>query len=334
MANTNHPQYNIYKIHFKIDIEKSVQNHDKDANTYLKNAEQCMLSLFDLKTIKGLYQYHEKKDNVIYPNDVMCPIRWDVIWWRVNNVQKKKYVKHLGEDSSGRGKYEDDEINSYPYTNVIVDLRKDYCQLAIQKTSAWPNTDNLKDIIQESFHRLLSDKYGLDIEIEPKMEPTKFWSFVNRQIYDYGDYIRKVTFSLKNPKRVKGINKSEIKSARLKSMARVAEISDAIKSFFTLEFDCNSDKKKFSERNRDVAEMVNLCSSNGFDLTVHFKNFKLYRIDERVKACYLLPDDYLMSFSHNSVNTNNTLDLIDWLDDVHNKTQNSDASQTPTKRNT
>lgn len=334
MDKTPISQYAIYKIRFFVDKEKSIQNHDKDAESYLKKAEECMLSLFDMKQIKGLYKLRKDKDPIIYPNDVMCEIRYNVIWWRVNNVLFKSFVTKTGNDQNGRAIYETDKQESNPFANVIFDLRPEVLQIAIEQTAAWPNTDKLCELLKESFHRLLSDNFGLDLDIEPKMEPTMFWDYIHKQIYEYNDQIKKVTFSFGNTLRVKGISHDQMHNSRLKAMAMVAEASDALKSQFIMEFDKNSDKRKFTEKNRDIAEMVNLCCDNAYDIKISFKNAKVYRIGDYVKACFPMPIKYLHDFSNNSLNIYHRLDLIDWLDDIRNKILNYDyEQQIPTRRN-
>lgn len=330
MSNNASPMYYIYKIDFYKDPERGLYNQDQNVDANLKIAEQLMLSLFDENTIKQIYKFKQDKDATIYPNDVMCPVRWNVVWWRVNNVQLKNLVRRKGKNAQGQDVYEDESENSYPYSHVVVDLRPEYLQIAIEKTPAWSNTDKLADVLQESFNRLMSSRWGVSVSISARMEPTKFWDYVHKQVYDNGDYIKKISFSFKNPKLARsaaGISKN----SRLKQMARVAEMSGAIKSFYTMYFHKNIDKKKFSEKNRDLSEMVTLCGDKAYDLTVNFAKVKLYKSDEAVKACFPLPNNYLHAFSYNAVNINNTLDLIDWLDEIDKQIKNNRyVSDTPT----
>lgn len=322
--------YYIYKIDFFKDPQKGLYNQDQNVDANLKIAEKLMLSLFDENTIKQIYKFKQDKDSIIYPNDVMCPIKWNVIWWRVNNVQLKNLVRKKGKNAQGQDVYEDESENSYPYSQVVVDLRPEYLQIAIEKTPAWSNTDKLASILQESFNRLMSSQWGVSVSISARMEPTKFWDYVHKQIYENNDYIKKISFCFKNPKLARSAEGLR-KNSRLKNMARVAEMSGAIKSFYAMHFDRHVDRKRISEKNRDLAEMVSLCGDKAYDLTVNFAKVKLYKSDEAVKACFPLPTDYLHTFAIDAVNINNTLDLIDWLDEVDRQIKrNRYVEDTPT----
>lgn len=305
--------YAIYKVEFREDSEKSIENHDKDSKQYLKIAETCFASLFDDKSIKALYKLTDKGSSDPFPNDVLHK-EDDIILWRVNNIQLKKLWLLTGKDANGTNIYEEKDEESYPFCNVIIDNRKDICQMAIEKSSAW-NIDKLVELIQQSFHRLLSDKYGLTLSIEAKMLPTEFWEFVHTRIKEHDDYIRKISFEFSNPKKVKGVDLPNIQCSRLKALKKITEMSEAIKGYFQMEFDEHGNRK-ISEKNRDLAEMVSLCSNNGYTLKVNFKKFKAYKANDHVRALFVLNDKMISDFQNRQHNYNNRYDLADWFDNI------------------
>lgn len=333
----NKSLYAIYKYDFHKAIVRSIvaDANNIDGNKYIKIAQTCFKSLFDQNSIDGLAKVNKKGEHTRLPNDVMAKSNdGDIMIWRVNNSQMKEWWKRNGKDSKGIDKYERDEIESNPYCNVLIDNRPGVCLLAIEKSSAWgSNPDLLRDMLRENLNLILRDKFDLEIRIEARMNPTEVWDFVHDRIYEHGDYVRKVSFSFMNPKKVNKTNAMEVKSARLKSMIRTAEISDALKGLFTLEFD-QTTNSKISQKNKDMAEMVNLCSENGYDIAITFKEFKTYRINDYVKAYYPLTFEEMQSFMTGARTIENKTVLEDWFDIIAEQTKGYvNESEVPKRRN-
>lgn len=206
--------------------------------------------------------------------------------------------------------------------------------MAIEKSAAWNSApDKLRDMLLYNFNAKLSDLFDLEMRIEARMNPTEIWDFVHERIYEHDDYIRKVSFIFQNPKKINKTNAAEVKSSRLKAMLRTVEISDALKGFFMMEFDRNA-RNNISPKNRDLAEMVRLCSENGYDISITFKNFKTYRINDYVKAYFRMSADVLQSFSIGSLNLDGKTGLEDWFDLVAKQTKNyTNESEIPKRRN-
>jgi Ca2+-binding EF-hand superfamily protein len=125
----------------------------------------------------------------------------------------------------------------------------------------------------------------------------------------------------------------EVKSARLKSMMRTAEIADALKSTFLMEFDKNTNGK-ISKENKDLAEMVRLCGENGYDICITFKEYKTYRINDYVRAYYPMTHDVLKKFGEGSLTLEGKTQLEDWFDEVDEQTKGYvNESEVPKRRN-
>lgn len=245
--------YAIYKYDFHQAIQRSVitESEGADGSKYIKTAQNCFASLFDQNTIDKLAKRNKKGDATLLPNDVMAK-SGDFIIWRVNNSQIKEWWKRNGKDSNGIDKYERDEIESNPFCNVLIDNRPGIGLMAIEKSSAWgSNPDMLRDIVLDEFNRKLAEKYDLEMRIEARMNPTDIWQFVHERLYEHHDYIRKIAFTFQNPKKINKTVTMDVKSARLKAMLKTVEISDALKGFFTMEFDQYTNGK-ISEKNKDM----------------------------------------------------------------------------------
>ncbi len=332
----NHSPFAIYKYDFHKAIERSIQAEADgiDGAKYIKIAQQCFASLFDENSIDNLSKINKKsREATRLPNDVIGR-QGEIFIWRVNNSQMKEWWRRNGKDSRGIDKYEREEIESNPYCNVLIDNRPGRCLIAIEKSSAWGGKpDNLRDMLLDNFNPRLADKFDLEMRIEARMNPKDIWDFVHERIYEHGDYIRKVSFSFQNPKKTNSMNIKDVKSARLKAMFKTVEIYDALKGFFMMEFDKNSNEK-ISQKNKDMAEMVRLCGEYGYDITITFKEYKVYRINDYVRAYYPLEDRILTGFQIGTKTLNDKTELEEWFDLVDNETKGYvNESEVPKRRN-
>lgn len=328
--------YAIYKYDFHKAIERTIQAEADgvDGAKNLKIAQTCFASLFDQNTIDKLAKKNKKGEvKALLPNDVLAK-SGDIFIWRVNNSQLKEWWKRSGKDSKGIDNYEKAEIESNPYCYVLVDNRPGVGLMAIEKSTAWGSKpDMLRDVILENFNRMLADLFDLEMRIEARMNPKDIWEFVHERLYEHNDYIRKVAFSFQNPKKISKSSAMEVKSARLKAMLRTVEISDALKGFFTMEFDKNTNSK-ISQANKDMAEMVRLCGENGYDIIITFKEFKTYRINDYVRAYYPMTEDVLTGFRIGSLTIEGITQLEDWFNQVAEQTKDYvNESEVPKRRN-
>lgn len=100
-----------------------------------------------------------------------------------------------------------------------------------------------------------------------------------------------------------------------------------------MEFD-EKTNGKISPKNRDMAEMVRLCAENGYDILVKLKDFKVYRINDYVKAYFPLEEDALHNFRIGSVDFNGKTELEKWFDHVAEQTEHYvNESEVPKRRN-
>lgn len=327
--------YAIYKYDFHQATQRSLlaEEEEADGARNLSIAQKCFESLFDLNTIDKLSKKNRKGEATLLPNDVLAKLG-DFIYWRVNNSELKEWWRRNGKDSNGIDNYEREEIESNPYSVVLIDNRPGVCLMAIEKSPAWKNNpDMLRNVILDDFNRRLADKFDLEMRLEARMNPTDIWEFVHDRLFEHEDYIRKIEFTFQNPKKINKTNAMEVKSARLKSMLKTVEISDALKGLFTMEFDQHTNSK-ISQKNKDMSEMVRLCGENGYDISITFKEFKTYRINDYVKAYFPLTHDKLQRFRAKELTLDGKTKLEEWFDMVEEKTKGYiNETEVPKRRN-
>lgn len=325
-------EYAIYCYDFHVG-DRTVVNNDKDGNKFLPIAQTCFAKQFDLMTVEKLAKTDANGKATFYENDVLAK-SGEVYWWRVNNRIPKDVVVKDGKDSNGVNQYKATTVESLPPCNVIIDNRPGHCIIAIEKSTAFNSKpDTVRDFVLETFNRKLSDEFQLEMRIEAMMEPTEVWDFVHRKLFEEDDYIEEFTYKFENSKKVAPQSAPEMKSARLKSMKRTLEISDALKGIFTMIFNKESNKK-ISQKNKDMAEMVNLCCNKGYDIIIKFHNFKTYRINDYVKRFILMRNEWLKDFRQDKKDIfDGKTSLVLWLDEVLEKiNKDKRESETPKRR--
>jgi hypothetical protein len=83
-----------------------------------------------------------------------------------------------------------------------------------------------------------------------------------------------------------------------------------------------------------MAEMVQLCGENGYDICISFKEFKTYRINDYVKAYYPFTIEKLKSFRAKALTINGKTELEEWFDMIDEKTKGYvNESEVPKRRN-
>lgn len=330
-------QFVIYKFTLFECQEKTLFKSKGNSDKVLEDAQKHLGSFFEGKKILlSSNSSNENNDYTLYPNDIIANSE-KVILLRINNVVQKTLVKPDNSSKEEETNYSEVKENSYPYSYVIIDNRDGIGQIAIERSSAWgSNTDKVRDILQQALHRKLADNYGLDISIDAKMSPTKFWDFIHYRLNKAKDQITKIQFAFSNTKKVTPIDAPKIKSDNLNAIINISNISGAIKSAFQMEFD-SAGNEKINEKNQDLAEMVNICANNAYELSVYFKDFKVYRCNENVLADYTLDRATLDNFQIGSRILSEKKEegefmLLQWLDNIRTETHDYDTAKQTFKR--
>lgn len=329
--------YGLYQVHFTEWLEKTLNLQHLDGTSILQHAQEHFGSYF-----KGakLDLYKKGRDGEItrLHNDILRVVD-GVILLRINNTQLKSIYSRKEPKEGGIPDYQEDKIESYPFSYVVIDNRQGICQIAIEKSATWgSSTDLVRDILEEWFKDRLHSDYGLNLSIDLKWQEAEFWDYVEERYRDFGDVITQMKFDVINPKKVAPYNgKEDSLSGFVKSMVDMTRLLGLLKSTMVMDMDENSRLTK-EKRYEDIVQMVRLCSSNSYSLSVTFKDYGEYRCTDMVKAIFALDDKLLNEFRYgekvigDGSGPEGTYGLIEWLDKVHRETiKFTDGSKAPRK---
>lgn len=157
--NKEESSYAIYKYDFHKNPEPTItaKSDGTDGTNNLNIAQTCFASLFDKNSVDNLGKQNKKGEFTRLPNDVIAK-QGDIYVWRVNNSQLKEWWTRNGKDIHGIDNYEMQELESNPYSHVLIDNRPGHCVLAIEKSTAWGSKpDILRDMLLDNFNRILAD---------------------------------------------------------------------------------------------------------------------------------------------------------------------------------
>ena len=240
-------------------------------------------------------------------------------------LDKKKDVsiwEELPATGSPLSKIEKTTIKSTPYCYIIIDNRPDVRLIAIQSNSAaWRNPNDVKDLLQESMNWLLTTVYnfGVDVTIQTKMLPTKFWEYVDRRRKKEDVKIRSMTFSFANHKRRTDI---DIKSALSSEWKH-------LESFMSWIDGLGGDRGEISvvppkggelmtrKRLADIKHMIEICLNSNYSLSVTFSDGVTYKCNENMRAEIPMEDETIREeFESGWKKFFTPYNLMIWLDNV------------------
>lgn len=258
----------------------------------------------------------EKRDKTRVPLDNYVEVHRDgVTLLVICNERNHKYKERM----------EDQELVYHPGCRVIIDNRPGVAQIAIERSTSFDGkTDVVRDILQEALCKLF-DPYELAVEIRAKKREGTFWEAVDEQCLMYQDTITHVIYEFPDDDKVGPVDASQqtlYKLTLLKSLNASMNASRGV-------YHAYSDKDKVIKLDRsceDIANMVALCCHNGYNISVHFKHYGLYRFGTDIKALSQLKDDVVNEFRSGQTVMGKALEgefgLIQWLDEVRKVTEN------------
>lgn len=255
--------YAIYKYVFTVPEQGNLFSTKTGLNVFDDAQRHFANVLKESMTIPGsMLNDDEEEDYTIEPfhchDDVMVLL--------VCNVKHNRY----------REKLVDKEFTSHPGCFVIVDNRPGVTMMAIEKSTAFNGkTEKVRNLLLIALKEKL-DAYGLTIDINARIRPGTFWEIVNTQCRQLKDIVKKVCFNFPNPSRQGPIDADEEMKDRLAQTAAIIGAVNAVKGTLTMEGSEN-DPMVLEEKVEDLAQMVRLCEADGYDMSVHFKQYGVYR---------------------------------------------------------
>lgn len=263
---------------------------------------------------------------------VNCVLRntGDIALIRIHNKELVDIVAEDGTSDRDVPGYKTDLMDSYPFSYVVIDYREGKCQIAIEKSPVWDSrTDTIKKMLLNYFVERMSNNYGVDLTIKEKSEATKFDDFIEKRTVDESDVIESFTFEYPNMKRCRTARIPKSMTENIQRMSDILDMYNAISGRLSMTMGNNVDKDKLKQ----LATVVSMCSDNGFELSVKFRDFGSYKCDESIIAQFPMKEividnykDYVTADLKNS-----DFDLECWLDEVFDKARGKNAEEIPAK---
>lgn len=291
---------------FKVKEEK---NHPPK---HYDSPEACFGNFFKTSGKLALNVLREKgkgKEKTVewepFENDVLM-VADDVILMTIENNK----VKHT------TNKKKDVPHEHHPYCHVVIDNRPGHHVMAVVKNSAFDNKpDNVCGILHQAFNSpTILGQYHLQIEfIKRQRKKNEFWPVVNDIRSIFKDSVRQIRMDFSGKDADVDSNPTDV-VAMMCSLARKSASTAAV----TL--NAEGEEVKLDELHEDLTNMANIClTQKGYDLTVKFRTFGLYRYGADIVAQFGVEDEVIEEFEGgvkrmNFENPNGSFALIDWLD--------------------
>ena len=303
-----------FKISQRTDEEANLFDNQEDGVqlVHYDSPEECFGSFFSTGGKLSLNVLKEKgkgKNKTIewepYENDVLM-VADGVILMTIENNK----VKHT------TNKKKDVPHEHHPYCHVVIDNRPGHQVMAVVKNSAFDNKpDNVCGILYQAFNnRALLGKYHLKIVfIKRYRKRNEFWPVVNDIRSIFKDSVRQIRMDFSGKDAEEQLDPKDV-VAMMRALAKKSASTAAV----TL--NAEGEEVKLDELHDDLTNMANIClNQKGYDLTVKFRNFGLYRYGTDIVAQFGVEDEVIEEFENgirrmNYENPNGSYALIEWLD--------------------
>jgi hypothetical protein len=204
----------------------------------------------------------------------------------------------------------------HPYCHVVIDNRPGHQVMAVVKNSAFDNKpDNVCGILYQGFNNAtILGQYHLKIEFTKRQRSkNEFWPVVNDIRSIFKDHVRQIRMDFSGKDADEQPDPQDV-VAVMRALARKSASTAAV----TLNAD--GEEVKLDELYDDLTNMANIClTQKGYDLTVKFRTFGLYRYGADIVAQFGVEDEVIEEFENgvkkmNFENPNGSFALIEWLD--------------------
>jgi len=316
--------YAIYHYDFRKTRESALKFEDSKETT-LDRAQEVFEGL--LRGVNPLRLTNTKRDGTlsVLENEVLAKHDKATLLL-VCNEKYKKY----------QDKKDDKEFEYYPGCYVIIDNREDVANIAIERVNAFENNpDKVCALLQDAINLKLNE-YGLEIEIRPKIREASVWDIVEHQTNEFKDSIKKVVFNFPILEDVKGVDATKKMRKKLNAMATLGKAFNAAKASYQVEAHRNS-TLRMDKTQEDMAQMVELCTTNAYDIHIYFRYYGVYRFGADERALCSLEDKIILDFKDNQTmfdeDGNSIFELSKWLDSIRHIIEGyKDGIPTPKKR--
>lgn len=280
---------------------------------------------------------HEKKKGAgaeKYPCYVLAHAN-HVVLLRLENVKSKTiYQEQHVEGPIPR--IEKKEFDSYPPINIIIDNREGKAQIAIEiDSAAWSKTNTVRDLLEENLNPLLNNKFGLQIKIVSKMRSSEYWDYVTYRQRKEGRGIKKLTFRFPNAIIRPSVETTIGLSNHLKTLMALINSLGGAQGELSLQ--PPTDDYLLRRKQADIKNIVALCSSSDYALSVTFDDDITYKCNEDLRAELPMNRPHaLKDFEEGQKNALFSYEIEEWLDWVIGQTkeyQNAEQIRSKPNRN-
>lgn len=299
-------RYEVYKYDFEVAKEMDMFS-TADGSINFEKAQDVFHHILKEK----IPTRKKTKDNVFVPleNSIIAD-KDGVLVMVLCNLKNNYYL-----EGKTREKQE-----YHPGGYVIIDNRKDVCQMIIEKSTSFDSdTRKVREFLQDAIDRALGPQ-KLKINIRQKYRAGEFWDVIHQQ-EAAGDMIYNVRY--KFPRNESGpVDNSISRNNALNGIHILAAAMNAGKGELRYDSEgCNI--IRLDKENEDIAETVRLCSQNGYEIAVKFKHYGLYEAGKDVKFVYDLKDEVIDDFTgvNKLIGFEMGAPLLNWLDKIREQSE-------------
>lgn len=221
--------------------------------------------------------------------------------------------------------YEKKRDVNEPFCNIIIDNRPDIAQLAIEKNGAFGTNgpERVVGIITEYVNKALAP-FGYEILITRKLRTVEVWDMVYERA-NVGDPVKSVKFDFHDPRKYEAIDATDRQMQQMNMLLTLARSMGAVNSMYQMNAAKNG-TLTLDKQQKDLAGMVSLCTNNGWDIEIKFKNFGVYRTNTKQGAVFSMSNSILSEFVNGEIQITadhpaGEFTLIEWLDQVRSITK-------------
>lgn len=222
--------------------------------------------------------------------------------------------------------YQKKQIDSHPFSHVIIDNREGVAQIAVERNSAFGSkdgTDRVCNILTDFINSSLKP-FGWKVEITRKSRSVDVWDVVTDRV-KMNDIVKSVRFNFRDPQKTEGIDATESQIKQMRLLTSLSRAMGAVNSY--LQLDATPDGALiFDKEQKDLAGMVALCGNNGWDIDITFRDFGVYRVGRLQSAVFSVTNDTVSDFATGQQcfcdgDSGVHYSLIQWLNEVRQYTQ-------------
>lgn len=304
-----------FKVSKQKDEEGLFKEQEEESGKQLAqydSPEACFGSFFKTGGKLSLNVLKEKgkgKDKIRewepYENDVLMVADGVILMTIENNkwkhtTNKKKDVAH----------------EHHPFCHIVIDNRPGHHVMAVVKNAAFDNKpDKVCGILNQAFNNAeILGQYHLKIEfVKRQRKKNEFWPVVNDIRGIFKDKVRQIKMDFTGDEADEVANPQDV-VAIIGSLARKSASTAA------LTLNAEGEEVRLDELYDDLNNMANIClTQKGYDLTVKFRTFGLYRYGADLVAQFGVEDEVIEEFENgvrrmNFENPDGSFALIEWLD--------------------